>query len=103
MMTGSAPAPAKFRFDLDLGHRQERNSVMTESAIAMLIASARDEGRGEFPHVESHRRFRRGSRHDQNDVLTEKKNDRVGGYGVTSWMRPSGWLPKFETSGSRPV
>jgi flagellar assembly protein FliH len=47
MMTGSAPAPAKFRFDLDLGHRQERNSVMTESAIAMLIASARDEGRRE--------------------------------------------------------
>lgn len=46
-MTGSAPAPAKFRFDLDLGHRQERNSVMTESAIAMLIASARDEGRRE--------------------------------------------------------
>ena len=45
MMTGSAPSPAKFRFDLDLGHRQERNSVMTETAIAMLVASARDEGR----------------------------------------------------------
>jgi flagellar assembly protein FliH len=47
MMTGSSSAPSKFRFDLDLGHRQERNSVMTESAIAMLIASARDEGRRE--------------------------------------------------------
>ena len=34
-MTGAAPA--KFRFDLDLGHRQERNSVMTESAIAALV------------------------------------------------------------------
>ena len=44
-MTG--PAPAKFRFDLDLGHRQERNSVMTETAIAMLIANAHDEGRRE--------------------------------------------------------
>lgn len=48
MMTGSSSsAPAKFRFDLDLGHRQERNSVMTETAIAMLVASARDEGRRE--------------------------------------------------------
>ena len=47
MMTGSSPAPSKFNFDLDLGHRQERNSVMTETAIAMLIANARDEGRGE--------------------------------------------------------
>ena len=46
-MTGSTPSPAKFRFDLDLGHRQERNSVMTETAIAMLVASARDEGRRE--------------------------------------------------------
>lgn len=47
MMTGQVPAPAKFRFDLDLGHRQERNAVMTESAMAMLIASARDDGRRE--------------------------------------------------------
>jgi flagellar assembly protein FliH len=38
-------APAKFRFDLDLGHRQERNSVLTESALATLIANARAEGR----------------------------------------------------------
>jgi flagellar assembly protein FliH len=45
MMTGTAPA--KFRFDLDLGHRQERNSVMTDTAIAMLIANAHDEGRRE--------------------------------------------------------
>lgn len=47
MMSTSSSAPAKFRFDLDLGHRQERNSVMTETAIAMLVASARDEGRRE--------------------------------------------------------
>ena len=47
MMTGSSPTPSKFRFDLDLGHRQERNSVMTETAIAMLVASARDDGRRE--------------------------------------------------------
>jgi flagellar assembly protein FliH len=47
MMTGSAPSPAKFRFDLDLGHRQERNSVMTESAIAALVTNARNEGRRE--------------------------------------------------------
>jgi flagellar assembly protein FliH len=45
MMTSAQPA--KFRFDLDLGHRQERNSVMTESAIALLIANARSEGRRE--------------------------------------------------------
>ncbi len=37
-------APAKFRFDLDLGHRQERNAVMTDSAIATLVANARSEG-----------------------------------------------------------
>lgn len=47
MMTGTASQPAKFRFDLDLGHRAERNSVMTETAIATLIAAARDEGRRE--------------------------------------------------------
>ncbi len=45
MMTSSAPA--KFRFDLDLGHRQERNSVMTESAIAALVTNARNEGHRE--------------------------------------------------------
>ncbi len=47
MMTGTAPALAKFRFDLDLGHRQERNSVMTETAIAALVNHAREEGRRE--------------------------------------------------------
>lgn len=40
-------APARYRFDLDLGHRQERNSVLTESALATLIAAARAEGRAE--------------------------------------------------------
>ena len=38
-------APSKFRFDLDLGHRQERNSVLTDSALATLVANARAEGR----------------------------------------------------------
>jgi flagellar assembly protein FliH len=41
-MTGSSPA--KFRFDLDLGHRDERNSVMTESALAAMLSTARAEG-----------------------------------------------------------
>jgi flagellar assembly protein FliH len=45
MMSGAAPS--KFRFDLDLGHRAERNSVMTDTAIANLIANARNEGRRE--------------------------------------------------------
>jgi flagellar assembly protein FliH len=45
MMTSAAPT--KFRFDLDLGHRQERNAVMTETAIATLVANAREEGRRE--------------------------------------------------------
>ena len=36
--------PAKFRFDLDLGHRQERNSVITDSALAAMISNARAEG-----------------------------------------------------------
>jgi flagellar assembly protein FliH len=40
-MTG---APAKFRFDLDLGHRQERNSVLTDTAMAALVNTARAEG-----------------------------------------------------------
>src|SRR3569623_1011678 len=34
-------APAKFRFDLDLGHRQERNSVITARALAAMISNAR--------------------------------------------------------------
>lgn len=37
-------APAKFTFDLDLGHRQERNSLMTESAMTALVNNARAEG-----------------------------------------------------------
>lgn len=43
----SSAAPTKFRFDLDLGHRQERNTVITESGLASLIANAREEGRAE--------------------------------------------------------
>ncbi len=43
----SSAAPTRFRFDLDLGHRAERNAVMTETAIAALVANARDEGRRE--------------------------------------------------------
>lgn len=38
-------APAKFTFDLDLGRRQERNSVVTETAMALLLEEARREGR----------------------------------------------------------
>ncbi len=37
-------APARFTFDLDLGRRQERNSVVTETAMAELLAQAREEG-----------------------------------------------------------
>ena len=40
----TAASPVKFRFDLDLGHREERNSVLTESALAMLVTNARAEG-----------------------------------------------------------
>ena len=40
----TSAAPVKFRFDLDLGHREERNSVLTESALAMLVTNARAEG-----------------------------------------------------------
>src|SRR6218665_3892748 len=37
-------APSKFTFDLDLGRRQERNSLVTETAMAELLAAARAEG-----------------------------------------------------------
>jgi flagellar assembly protein FliH len=37
-------APAKFTFDLDLGRRAERNSVVTESAMATMLADARTAG-----------------------------------------------------------
>jgi len=40
----TAASPAKFRFDLDLGHREERNSVMSEGAMAALLNNARAEG-----------------------------------------------------------
>jgi flagellar assembly protein FliH len=40
----TSAAPAKFRFDLDLGHREERNSVLTESALAAIVSTARAEG-----------------------------------------------------------
>lgn len=43
----SNAAPAKFRFDLDLGHRAERNTIVTESGLAALIADAREAGRAE--------------------------------------------------------
>lgn len=36
--------PAKFTFDLDLGRRQERNSLVTETAMASLLEEARREG-----------------------------------------------------------
>lgn len=36
--------PAKFTFDLDLGRRQEKNRLLTESAMARLISEARDSG-----------------------------------------------------------
>ena len=37
-------SPAKFRFDLDLGHREERSSVLTESALAAIVSTARAQG-----------------------------------------------------------
>ena len=40
----SAAAPTKFTFGLDLGRREERNSVVTESAMATLLADARTAG-----------------------------------------------------------
>jgi flagellar assembly protein FliH len=40
-------APSKFTFDLDLGHRQERNSLVTETAMAELLAAARADGRAD--------------------------------------------------------
>ncbi|HWA18628.1 MAG TPA: hypothetical protein VG757_06495 [Devosia sp.] len=40
----SVAAPQKFTFDLDLGGRRERNSVVTDTAMASLLGKARDEG-----------------------------------------------------------
>src|SRR3954469_7102628 len=33
-------------------------------------------------------------------ATTEKNTLRLGGYGVTSWKRPTAWFEKFDTSGS---
>lgn len=38
------PAPVKFNFDLDLGRRQERNSIVSDTAMAAMLAKARAEG-----------------------------------------------------------
>jgi flagellar assembly protein FliH len=40
-------APAKFTFDLDLGRREEKNRLLTESAMAALLADARTAGYAE--------------------------------------------------------
>ena len=37
-------APAKFTFDLDLGHRRESSSVLSDSAMAAMISAAKAEG-----------------------------------------------------------
>ncbi len=37
-------APARFTFDLDLGRREEKNRLLTETAMAQLLAEARDAG-----------------------------------------------------------
>ena len=41
--------------------------------------------------------------HGQNPALTVSQKLRLRGYGATSMFRCTGWLPKFETSGSMPV
>ena len=43
----SAAAPMRFNFDLDLGHREEKNRVLTDSAVEALIAEARAAGYAE--------------------------------------------------------
>lgn len=40
-------APAKFTFDLDLGRREEKNRLLTESAMAALVADAKAAGYAE--------------------------------------------------------
>ena len=37
-------APAKFTFDLDLGRREEKNRLLTESAITAMVADAHTAG-----------------------------------------------------------
>ncbi len=39
-----AAAPAKFTFDLDLGHVKERSQVLTEHALQEKLRAARQEG-----------------------------------------------------------
>jgi flagellar assembly protein FliH len=36
--------PAKFTFDLDLGRREEKNRLLTESAVSSMLADARTAG-----------------------------------------------------------
>jgi flagellar assembly protein FliH len=43
----TAAAPAKFTFDLDLGRREEKNRLLTESAMAAMLADARTAGYAE--------------------------------------------------------
>ncbi len=37
-------APARFTFDLDLGHREERGRMLTDNAVAEMLRAARMEG-----------------------------------------------------------
>jgi flagellar assembly protein FliH len=37
-------APARFTFDLDLGRREERNALVTETAMAAMLEAAREDG-----------------------------------------------------------
>ena len=43
-MPETSAAPARFTFDLDLGRREERNRVVTESAMTQFLADARTAG-----------------------------------------------------------
>jgi len=40
-------APTRFRFDLDLGRREDHGAAISEGAMAALIAAAREDGRRE--------------------------------------------------------
>jgi flagellar assembly protein FliH len=39
-----SPTPAKFTFDLDLGRREEHHRLLSESAVASMVADARTAG-----------------------------------------------------------
>jgi flagellar assembly protein FliH len=43
-MTAAAATPVKFTFDLDLGRRQERTSLVSDAAVNAMLAKARAEG-----------------------------------------------------------